>query len=190
MEQPRRGMSKHHSVLVRSLDTLCIHNTPTRRRQILNSTPPRAMYVIREREERITRTSNSIQRLQMLLPLRITQRVYTALKHTLPLCLLASFENFTCDEQVDGIGFFCTLDAFLKGKSEDARVVTEPPEVGFGSCETGAVNTGLLACTDTDDGSAISVCDTVGLGVFECESGDDEVGQSLRRQLLIVGVYV
>lgn len=94
------------------------------------------------------------------------------------MSLLASFKLFAGDEEIDSVSFFGALDALFKGEREDARVVTEPPVVGFGAGETGAVNTGLLACTETDDGTVVGVGDGVGLGVFEGESGDDEVGDS------------
>lgn len=55
-------------------------------------------------------------------------------------------------------------------------MVTEPPVVGFGACETGAVDAGLLSCAETDDGAVEGVSDRVGLRVFEGEGGDDEVG--------------
>lgn len=55
-------------------------------------------------------------------------------------------------------------------------MVTEPPVVGFGACETGAVDAGLLACAETDDGAVEGIGDGVGLGVLQGDGGDDEVG--------------
>lgn len=62
-------------------------------------------------------------------------------------------------------------------------MVTEPPEVGFGACETGAMNTRLLAGSDADDGTTVRVGDTVGLGVLEGECGDNQIGESLSGKL-------
>ena len=45
------------------------------------------------------------------------------------------------------------------------------------------MDAGLLACADTNDSSSISVCDTIRLGVLQCESGNDEISKGLLREL-------
>jgi len=55
-------------------------------------------------------------------------------------------------------------------------VVTQPPVVGFVTCESGTVDSGLLACTKTNDGTVQSVADRVGLRVLESEGSDDQIG--------------
>lgn len=102
--------------------------------------------------------------------------------------LLATFQDFAGDEEVDGVGFFGTFDAFFEGEGEDARVVAEPPVVGFGAGETGAVDTGLLTCTETDDGAVEGVGDGVRLSVFEGKGGDNEVGDGGVRKLANIHV--
>ncbi len=62
-------------------------------------------------------------------------------------------------------------------------MVTETPQIGLGSCQTRAMDTGLLACANTNDGSPVSICYAVRLCIFQSESGDDEVGESLLREL-------
>ena len=98
VEQPQIGMRKHNPMFIRSLDTLLIHNTPTRRSKILDPTPKRTMDVIREREKRITRTRNPTQRLCMFLLLFLRKRSRYTLKLTLPLVFLTTLEYLTANE--------------------------------------------------------------------------------------------
>lgn len=102
--------------------------------------------------------------------------------------LLATLQDLAGDEEVDGVGLFRAFDSLFEGEGENAGVVPEPPVVGFGACEAGAVNAGLLACAETDDGAVEGVGDGVGLGVFEGEGGDDEVGDGGIGELMFIYV--
>lgn len=51
------------------------------------------------------------------------------------------------------------------------------------SCQTRAVDAGLLTGTNADDSTTIGVSDTVRLSVLQSQSGDDEVGERLVRKL-------
>lgn len=62
-------------------------------------------------------------------------------------------------------------------------MVPQPPDVGFSTRKTRTVNTGLLACADTDDGAVVCVRDGVGLCILECQCGKYEVGQCRFREL-------
>lgn len=66
---------------------------------------------------------------------------------TFPLRFLATLEWLTANEQIDRVSFFSPFDAFLEWEGEDAWMVTEPPVIGFGTCKTGAMDTGLLTCS-------------------------------------------
>lgn len=63
--------------------------------------------------------------------------------------------------------------------------MTEPPVVCLVSCESGAVDTRLLAGTKTDDGTVEGVADRVGLGVFQSKSSDSEVDDGLLGYLTV-----
>lgn len=147
MEQPQRGVRKHHTMLIRCLDTFFVHDTSTRRCQILDPTLPGPVHIVWEGEECITRAAHTIQLGRPLCPLLCRQRRRHYIKLTLPLSLLSTLEQLTANEKINRIGFFCTLDAFFEREGEDTRVVTEPPIICFGACEASAVNTGLLTCT-------------------------------------------
>ena len=61
--------------------------------------------------------------------------------------------------------------------------MTEPPEISLGSGETGAVDTGLLTGTNTNDSATVGIGNTVGLSVLEGEGSNDQVGESLSGEL-------
>ena len=98
VEQPQRGVHKHHPMFVRSLDALIIHDTSTRRRQISDSTFPRPMHIIREREESIARTAHTIQLTRPLRSLLCSQWFGNGIELAFPLCLLTTIERLTTHE--------------------------------------------------------------------------------------------
>ena len=161
VEQPQRSMDKHNPMLIRRLDALLIHNAPTWRRQIPHSALPRPVHIIREWKERVARTRHALQLCCPFLLLLHTQSSNSALKHALPLCLLTAFKLLPAHVQIDGVGLLGALDAPLEWKTEDARVVTEPPEVSFATCETGTVDTRLLPGADANDSATKGVGDAV-----------------------------
>lgn len=61
MEKPQRRVSKYDFVLVRRLDALLVHDTSWWRGEIPHAALPRAVDVIREREERIAGTRHAIE---------------------------------------------------------------------------------------------------------------------------------
>lgn len=183
MEQPEVRVREHNIMLIRSLDTFGIHHASTGRSKVLHPAPERTVDIIWEGEERVARACDAAQLLGMVPLFLLRERLRYALEQTLPLLLLSTLENFTTNKKIDGVSLLSALDALLEWQCEHAGMVTEPPKVGLVACETGAVDTGLLTCADTDDGAAIGVGHTVGLSILECKGGDYEIGQSLVRQL-------
>lgn len=133
VEQPKVGVSEDHFMLVRSLDAFLIHHASTRCRKIPYTALPCSVHVIREREERIARARDTIELLRVSDTLFRRKRLRKTLEQALPLCLFTALKNLTAYEEVNSIGFFCTLHAFLEWKIKDAWVVTEPPEISLGT---------------------------------------------------------
>lgn len=183
VEQTKRRVRKDHPMFIGRLDALCIHHAPRRRREILHPAPARAMHIVRKREERIARARDALQLLRPLPTLLSRQRLRHALKQALPLRSLTTLEVLAADVQVDRVCFVCSLRPLLEGQRKHARVVSEPPDVSFGAREAGAVDARLLAGANANNGATEGIGDAVGLGVFEGESGNDEVGEGRRREL-------
>lgn len=113
---------------------------------------------------------------------------------------------------VNSIGHLCSLHSTAKLHVQDTRVVSQPPVISFVTCQTRAVDTRLLTCTDTDNlpntvyrktfeknmiqpdslllllaaGSYLSIfgiADRVGLGVLDSDGGHSEVTHSFLGEL-------
>lgn len=105
------------------------------------------------------------------------------LEETLPLRALTALEYLSANEEIDRVRLLRALNALLEWQREHARVVSQPPQVCLRACKPRAVDARLLARADADDRAPIGVRDTVRLCVLERQGGDDEVSQSLVRQL-------
>lgn len=182
-------MAEHQVTLIRSFNTLLVHNTSTGGREVGSTTPLRSVNIVGEGEEGVGSTSDTSQLLHVLFPFFFGQRLGHGLEQALPLSTLTTLglKRLTGDEQVNGIGLVGSLSTFLEGQREDTRVVSKPPVVSLVTSETSAVDTRLLAGTKTDDGAVESITDRVGLGVLESEGSDDEVSDSRLGEILVGG---
>jgi hypothetical protein len=124
VEEPERGVRKHHLMLIRGLDTLLVHHTSARRSEVPHSTLPSPVHVIRKWEKRVTRTCNPIQLHCPLLFLQVTERCRHLLELPLPLGTLTALEYLPAHKEVDRVCFLCTLNAFFEWEREDAWVVS------------------------------------------------------------------
>ncbi|EEB87058.1 hypothetical protein MPER_15765, partial [Moniliophthora perniciosa FA553] len=111
------------------------------------------------------------------------QRLNISIKQTLPLLLFTTFQRFATDKEVNRISLLRSFDPLFERKRKYARVVSEPPDVCFASSKSSAVDTRLLTSSKANDSTVEGIGNTVGLGVFECKSGDNQIGQCRGWQL-------
>lgn len=140
VEQPQWDMGEDHLVLIGGLDALGVHDASTRSGEVFDPALPGPVYIVGEREERVASARHAVQLRGPLFLLFRRQRRGDGLEKRLPLLLLATFQLFTTDVQVDGISLLGALDSFLEGQRQHARMVSEPPIVGLGTCESSTVN--------------------------------------------------
>lgn len=114
MEQSQRGVSKDYSVLICGLDTLCVHYTSTWSSEIFHPTLPSTVNIVREWEERVTRTCYSLELVRPFFFLNIGQAFYLTFEEALPLFLFSALKSFSANKKIDRIGLFRTLDTFLE----------------------------------------------------------------------------
>ena len=183
VEKPQRRVTEHDPVFIRRLDTLGVHDTSARGREVPHAALPRPVHIISKWEERVARARHPIQLARPRLALFLSQRRRHTLKLGFPLLLFTTLEDLSAHEQIDRVCLFGALDALFEREGEDARVVAKPPQVGFAPRESGTVNAGLLASPQTDDGTIFSIRNAVGLGVFQCKGGDEQICQGLRGKL-------
>ena len=65
-------------------------------------------------------------------------------------------------------------------------MLAQPPDVGFRTCQTGAVNAALLAGADADGLTVFHIANGVRLRVFEGNEGDGEIAHGRGGQLLVL----
>lgn len=140
VEQPQRCVCEDYLVLICCFDTLCVHDASAGCGKVSHTTLPCAVDIIWEREESIARASHAIQLGHPFLFLLLRKRANSTLEQTLPMGLLSAFQDLPGNVKIDGVSFFSALDAALEWEIKDPWVVTEPPEIGFSTRETGAVN--------------------------------------------------
>jgi hypothetical protein len=176
--------------LVDGLDDLVIHDRSVGGSKVSNSRASRPPDVVREGEERV-RTQRHLA-LDLGKPLLFLlsgerSRDLTRFEERLPLLALASsllgVEDLAGNEDVGTVRAVGALDALAPLEGEDTGVVAEPPSVGLGTGEAGAVDAGLLTGSDTDRSSVVSEADRVGLSVLERGGGDDEVAEGVLGEL-------
>ena len=153
-------------MLVCRFDTLFVHDTARRCSEIPHPALTRAMDVVREREEGIAGAGHAVQLPRMFRAFLGTERCRDFVEQALPVRLLATFQHFAANEKVYRVRLVRALDSFLERECEDARVVAQPPVVGFGACEPRAVDTRLLSGAQSDYGAVVRISYAVGLGVL------------------------
>ena len=100
------------------------------------------MHIVREQEECIVRTYNTIQLARPLPLFLVLQRWHLTLEQGLPLFLLSIPRHFPLRYRSMGLAFSAGFTPFSKGRARTRG----PPRVGFPACETGTVDARLLAC--------------------------------------------
>lgn len=187
--QSQVSVAEHQVTLIRSFNTFLVHDTSTGGCEVGSAAPLRSVNIVGEGEKGVRGTSDTSQLLHVLFPFLLSQRLGHSLEQALPLSTLTTlgFKRLASDEQIDGIGLVGSLGAFLEGQLEDTRVVSKPPVVSLVTSETSAVDTRLLAGTETDDGTIKSVTNGVRLGVLESKGSDDEIGDGRLGEILVGG---
>jgi DNA helicase HerA-like ATPase len=182
-------VSKDDTIVIGSLNTLGVHDTASRGSQELNTRLPYPVNVVREGEEGVGRTSDTLELVHVSLLFLLGKRSRDFVEQAVPLRLLTGvgLESLSSDEEIDSVGLVSTLGSLLERKSEHTRVVTQPPVVSLLSGQSGTVNSGLLTSTETNDGTVQSVTDRVGLSVLQSKGSDGQVGDSLLGELFDKG---
>ena len=108
---------------------------------------------------------------------RKDSRLY--LETGLPYALGQHIFVFITHVNIDGIVSVCASKAVYKLQSKHLGRLTQPPVIRFLSCQSRAVDTGLLTCTNTDRLSAFYIANRIGLGIFQGDQRDLHIDQRL-----------
>lgn len=184
-------MTEDHPSFVSRFDTLGIHDTSARCGEVLHTTPPRTIHIVREWEERIGRAGDTRLLRHMLGPLVRGELCGRLIEVALPLRSLSAFrlEGLTGDEEVDCVGFIRSFRTFLERQGEDSRVMSEPPDIRLVSCQSCTVDAGLLAGAEANDGPIECVADRIGLCILERQGCYYQVDNGGSRELNSVRTF-
>ena len=69
-------------------------------------------------------------------------------------------------------------------------MLSQMPDVSFVACQSGAVDSGLLPCTNADCLSVLCEANGVGLCIFQCNQCDNKVALCFLRQVLVFCYYI
>ncbi|KAI6770355.1 hypothetical protein HG530_004984 [Fusarium avenaceum] len=110
------------------------------------------------------------------------------LKDTLEsLTLRAILRELAADEQIDGVALIGALSTLLPLDTKHTLVEAHPPVIGLVTSKSGAVNSGLLASSKTNDLAVVGVAHRVALGVLQSDGRNGQVTSSAlgeRRSVL------
>lgn len=79
------------------------------------------------------------------------------------------------DEQVDGVALVRSLGTLLPLDAENTLMEAHPPVVGLITGKSSAMNSGLLASTETNNLAIVCVAHRVALGVLKSNGGNGQI---------------
>jgi len=132
--------------------------------------------IVNEGEESIAGDADVLKLLHPSLTLLGSEGSGDLLEDTLEsLTLRAVLGELTADEQVDSVALVGTLGALLPLNAENALVEAHPPVVSLVAGKSGAVNSGLLSSTETNNLSVVGVANRVALSVLKSDGSDGKI---------------
>ena len=175
VEQPDSGERHHHVVVVRCLDDKVIADRSAGLGYVLHAASERALDVVSEREECVGTECNVRVLVKPCALLLSGKYSGLRLEDVLPFALGENVHVILADVEVDRVVAVGAADRIKERKVENLLGLAQPPVVRLRTCETRAVDAGLLSGTDTDRLAALAVAHGVGLRVLEGDQGDDQV---------------
>ena len=165
---------------------MIITNTTTCLSYILNTALVSTLDVITEGEEGIATETYVGVLCQPLLHLLLGERFGTFGKELLPFAIAQNVLTLGTNVDINGIVAIGTTDTGNEGKVHHLGVLTKPPDVGLITCQTGAMNTALLAGTNTNGLTILNIAHAIALGVFQSNQGNYQVTTSLLGKGLVL----
>ena len=104
----------------------------------------------------------------------------------LPVALSTNVLFVLVDVTVDDVVSVWTTERGFERQSEHLFVLTQEPSICLATCQTGAVNTRLLTCADTDGLTVNGITNRVGLRIFEGDERDNEVTYGTLGQIFVL----
>ena len=105
----------------------------------------------------------------------------------LPVAVCTNVLFVLVDVTVDDVIAVGTAERCFERQIQYLVMLTQKPSICFSTCQTCAVNTGLLSGTYTDGLSVNGIANRVGLRIFESDERDDEITHSTFGEIFVFG---
>ena len=187
MEQAHTSEGHYDTILIAGLNHMVISNGAAGLRDVFNTGLACALNIVTEGEECIGTNRNTGHSCNPSLLFFSSQHFRLNLKGLLPYALSQNIFIFVGDVNVDGVVAVGTTDVINELETQHFGMLTEHPVISLAACQTGAVNTALLAGTNTDGLATLDVAHRVGLGILQGDQGQQQVVLCFLGQILVFG---
>ena len=188
MEKALGGEAHHHAVPVRDFDDKIVPRASPWLRDIADTRAPRALDVVREREEGIGRERYPAYSRKERLPLLLRKWLGLLRKIIPPACDNINLRVIR-EVLLYHIIPIVTGKAGSERKREDTAALAKMPEVRLAACQPRAVYPRLLPGPDSYRLSMLGVAHGVRLGVFQGDKGHLEIEESGLGKVLLLRDY-
>ena len=187
VEQSQAAERHCNAVLVALLNDDIIADGAARLNDILDAALEGAVDVVREREEGIRAEADIGILCNPCLTLFLCKDRRLLGEHALPLAVREDIHVILTDVEVDRVVAVGALDVIAERQIQHLRRLSEPPVIRLRAGQSRAVDSGLLACADTDRLTVLDIADGVRLRIFQRDQRDDEIELLVVRDILVIG---
>ena len=146
--------------------------------------------VVSEWEERITRQANVVQLPDPILSFLRSQQLRHLFERRIKLLDAHLLADSASRVNVDIVALLGPLYALLEFQVDHTRMLSDPPVVRFLAGQSGAMNSGLLACAHTDHLAISGIANRVRLRVLERYRRNQQISQRILAEHLVLGYHV
>ena len=150
MEQTHSRECHYHAVLIGALDYEVVADGSAGLCNILNAASVSALYIITEGEERVGTEGNAVDGCKVSLDLLVGKRLGLYGEVLLPVAVSTYVILVAVDVSVYNVISVGSAESVLKGQGKHLFMLTKEPGIRLLTCKTGAVDSGLLTCTNAD----------------------------------------
>ena len=186
MEQAHLSKRHHHSILIAALDNYVVADRAAGLCDVLNAGLLRSLDIVREGEECIRAEGNAVDGIKVGSLLLLGEGRGLLGEVLLPVAVSANVLLVLIYVAVDNVISVGSAEGGLEGKVQYLVGLTKEPGVSLAACKTGAVNSRLLTCANTDSLSVDCKANRVRLSIFKSDKGNHQVANCALGHILVL----